>query len=98
MMGKADFVNAFENELSVFNDPARATKCTCAGVTRCIASIHHWTGGVTAADMVAVMTKARERGFKATFITERVMPDHYSALPKFWPAEIAGACMQCCWV
>lgn len=38
------------------------------------------------------MAEARDGGFRATFVTERVLPDHYSALPKFWGNELAAVC------
>lgn len=87
---RADFINAFENTQEVWD--SKDWTCTCKGSTRCIASIHGYTGAGDAADLAAVMSKARARGFKATFITEREIPDQYSALPSFWPAELQALC------
>lgn len=81
---------AFENTLAVWNNGTH--KCTCKAATRCIASIHGYKGAGQQADLAAVMSMARSRGFQATFVTERILPDHYSALPKFWPAELDALC------
>jgi hypothetical protein len=67
---KVDFLNAFENTLAKWQEePANLPKCTCAGVTRCIASIHSYDGVGAVDDLAAVMASARAGGFKATFIT-----------------------------
>jgi hypothetical protein len=84
---------AFENSLDFWQ--AGNYTCTCAAQapnTRCIASIHTYTGAATPGALSKVMATARARGFQATFITSDPLPNPYATLPPFWPAELSALC------
>lgn len=93
LVAKMDFINAFENSLDFWQ--AGNYTCTCAAQapnTRCIASIHTYTGAATPGALSKVMATARARGFQATFITSDPLPNPYATLPPFWPAELSALC------
>ncbi|KIZ05682.1 regulator of chromosome condensation RCC1 [Monoraphidium neglectum] len=71
LAAKADFVNSFENTFDTWK--ATSPSCTCAKSTRCIASIHSYTGPGQVADLAALMAETYKRGFQGTFITELKM-------------------------
>ena len=93
---KADFVNNFEDTYKVWATTGdakdRRYDCPCKDQTRCIASIHSYPDGASAAEVGQTMRLMAARGYDAVFLTDRVMPDHYSALPKLWPAVVDAAC------
>lgn len=66
--------------------------CPCRKATRCIASIHGRAGKATARDVAETLNVLAARGYDAAFMTDRVMPDHYSALPTIWPEVVTAAC------
>lgn len=70
----------------------RRFDCPCKGVTRCIASIHKYPAGASSGDVTAAMRAMATRGYDAIFLTERVMPAHYSQVPAIWPLVVDSAC------
>lgn len=85
-----NFVNYFEGNLTTW---ARTKPvCACSDATRCIASIHGYSGGTTATDLASLMGTARNAGFEAIYVTDRRQPDQYDGLPRFWAQELEGLC------
>ncbi len=72
---QADFINNFEDFYDVWmqNPKDREFDCPCKEDTRCIASIHKYPVDSTASDLAKTMRMMSARGYRAMFITDRVM-------------------------
>lgn len=76
----------------VQTDGDRRYDCPCKEVTRCIASIHQYPKDASASDVAKTMRMMSARGYDAIFLTERIMPSHYSQVPAIWPLVVDSAC------
>jgi hypothetical protein len=55
------------------NPKDREFDCPCKEDTRCIASIHKYPESSTSSDLAETMRMMSARGYRAMFITDRVM-------------------------
>jgi hypothetical protein len=74
---------------------ASGPSCSCAKrapATRCVASIHSYSGDGDEVLLRLVLAGVRARGYSMSYITSVTTPNPYRMLPSFWAAEVNAAC------